>query len=75
MNIRPILASILPASWSGDAALAVVDFLEQLTDAVWLAHGQAMHDATTTQWRAFIAQPSPRNDAPNQTIDSDDLPF
>ena len=75
MNIRPILASLLPASWSGDAALAVVDFLEQLTDAVWLAHGQAMHDATTTQGLAYITRPTPRYDAQNQNIAPDDLPF
>ena len=75
MNIRPVLSRLVPASWSGDDALAVVDFLEQLSDAVWLAHGQAMHDASARRWRVACATPAPRNDDPTESIASDDLPF
>jgi hypothetical protein len=75
MNFRPILKTLVPLSWSGDAALAVTAFLEQLSDAVWLVHGQAMHNATTRRWRVACARPRPGNDDYTDPIASDDLPF
>jgi hypothetical protein len=75
MNIRLILSRLVPASWSGDDALTVVDILEQLSDAIWLAHGQAMHEATKT-WRFSHAQPLHDLDRePRATDFDDDLPF
>ena len=75
MNIRHLLTHLIPASWSGHTALVAVDLLEQLTDAVWLAHGQAMHDATHTPWPAPEPPPPRTSDQSNPPIDFDDLPF
>ena len=56
----------IPTYWSGDQALGVVDFLEQLIAAIWRIHGDKMYLAAHSL--------KPAQD-PSDPPDTSDLPF
>jgi hypothetical protein len=62
----------IPASWSSEEAIAVVNFLDDVIRAVWRQHGKKIFDelsADDVELRSDIAAPRP--DEPTD----DTLPF
>jgi hypothetical protein len=66
MNTRttPPVSVRIPASWTPEQALAVLELLNHLRDALWAIHGCQIQDLLQ-QEQGFAAgnlQPSPPND-------------
>lgn len=57
----------IPTTWTGDQALDIVDFLEQLIHSIWWVHGNEMT-------RAAQRLPPDADDA-GVPPDTHDLPF
>jgi hypothetical protein len=70
MNTRtmPAVSVLIPASWTPEQALAVLELLNDLRDALWAIHGCHIQDLLQ-QEQGFAArhfQPSePNNDDPS----------
>jgi len=53
----------IPTYWTGEQALEIVDFLEQIIHAIWLVHGSSMTRAVD------------RTSTELDKVDPDSLPF
>lgn len=45
MNISNDYTLVIPHDWSGEEALSVLSFLEQIAQCIWNLHGDAMMTA------------------------------
>jgi hypothetical protein len=69
MNTRtmPAVSVLIPATWTPEQALAVLELLNDLRDALWAIHGDRIQDLLQQQ-QSFVArnlQPSePGNNEP-----------
>lgn len=60
----------IPSDWTGDEALLMSSFLEELIRGIWRAHGEEM-GTVLRRSRSPSASPEPKE---NSVLD-DDLPF
>jgi hypothetical protein len=42
VDVRPLLARLVPRAWNAEQALQAVDLLQHAIDAIWCVHGQEM---------------------------------
>ena len=60
----------IPDHWSAEQALDIIDFLENLVDAIWMRHGWMMRAVLRERYEPI--DPSP---IPEDTVLDDEIPF
>jgi len=62
----------IPPEWSGEQALAVIEFLDEISTAIWEVHDQKTLDAMTKR-ESLLEQPVPDEDDGRPLEPKDDL--
>jgi hypothetical protein len=70
MNMRtmPAVSVLIPASWTPEQALAVLELLNDLQDALWAVHGDRIQDMLQQEQgfaAADLQSGEPSNDDPS----------
>ncbi|HEY3847171.1 MAG TPA: hypothetical protein VGL95_08665 [Acetobacteraceae bacterium] len=68
MRTMPAVSVLIPASWTPEQALAVLELLNDLQDALWAVHGDRIQDMLQQEQgfaAADLQSGEPSNDDPS----------